>query len=111
MIAGNHYGIDLKIVFPVNIDEPQDFKVIGNAEILTRLGVDDVSGVNADNDLRLIFHLFKELDLGVFIKARKYTHSVLVMYKFSSEFQIQPFTVLMVDPFQNVLGLFLNIPG
>ena len=70
------------------IYEPEHLQIVGYAKILTRLAVDYISRINADDDLGLIFEPFKKFYLGVFVKAGKNSHSVFVMYQLAAEFQI-----------------------
>ena len=91
------------------VDQSQNFQIICNSEVLSGLAVDDVAGVNADNDFRLILHFFQKLNLSILIKSRKHAHCMLVMDEFSSELQVQSLTVACIYSLQNILGLLLYI--
>ena len=68
-----------------------------------------VREVDADDDLRLVFHLFQKLDLGVLVESRKHSHGVLVVDQLAAELQVESLAVFVVDPLKDVLGLFLKI--
>ena len=68
-----------------NIDQTQDLQVVGDTEILTGLAVDDIAGINADDDLRLILHALQQFDLRVFVKTGQYAHRVLVMHQLAAK--------------------------
>ena len=109
LVAGHDHAVDLQIVLAEDVDQAQHFQIISDAEVLPRLAVDDVAGIDADDDFRLLLHALQQLDLRVFIKARQYAHRMLVMHQLAAELQIQPFTAARIDSFQNIFGLFLDI--
>ena len=50
---------DGKIVLSEGVDETQNLQVICNTEILTSLAGHNIACINADNNLRLIFHMLQ----------------------------------------------------
>ena len=108
LISGDDYRVDLEIIAAELIDQPHDLQVICDAEVLTGLALDDISGINADDDLCFVAHLLQELDLGILVKARKYSHSVLVLYELAAELKIEP-AFAALYPLEDVLGLLFDI--
>ena len=101
-IARNDYAVDLQLIFAEHVDEPHDFKIIGDTEVLTGLVGKDIARIDTDDDLGVIFHLGKQLDLGILVKARQDAGSMLVLNQLASELQVEPFPVTFVDTFQNI---------
>ena len=87
-VSGDYHAVYSQLMLAEYIYEPEHLQIVGYAKILTRLAVDYISRINADDDLGLIFEPFKKFYLGVFVKAGKNSHSVFVMYQLAAEFQI-----------------------
>ena len=85
LVSGYNDAVDLQIMLAKNIDQTQDLQVVGDTEILTGLAVDDIAGINADDDLRLILHALQQFDLRVFVKTGQYAHRVLVMHQLAAK--------------------------
>ena len=89
-VPGDDYRVDRKVVAAERVYQAHDFKIVCDAEVLAGLALYDVPRVDADDYLRLVFHSLQELDLGVLVKAREHSHSMLILYQLAAEFQIEP---------------------
>ena len=94
---------------PERVDQSQDLQIICNAKIVARLIGRDVTGIDADDDFCLVLQLLQKFDLCILIKSRKNSHSVLIVNQLTAEFQIQPFCISPVNPFQNKLRLLFYV--
>ena len=106
LISGYYHAVYFKIILSENIYKSENLQIIGDSEILACLAVDDVPGIYAYYDFRLILHLLQKLYLCVFIKSREHSHSMLVVNQLAAEFQIQSLSPAAVYPLQDILRLF-----
>ena len=108
-VSGNDYAVDSQIVFSEGIDQPHNFQIVCNAEIVSGLAGDDIACVYTDDDFRFVLQSLQQLYLGVLIKAGQNPHGMFVVNQLSAEFQIEPFRVAVIDSLQDVLRLLFNI--
>ena len=108
LVSGHDHRVHLEVIAPEFVDKPHDLQVVGDAEVLPRLALDDVARIDADDDLGLVLHPLEQLDLGVLVEARQHSHRVLVLYQLASELKVQT-ALAAAYPFKDVLGLFFDV--
>ena len=59
LIACDDHAVDSQVMLAEDVDEPQHLQIIGDTEVLARFTADDISRINADDDLCLILHAFQ----------------------------------------------------
>ena len=109
LITRHHDAVNVQIILSERVDKPQHLEVICDAEILTRFVRRNSARVDADYDLDLILKVLEQFDLRIFIKTRKNSRRMLVMYELTAKFLVQSFMVSGAYTFTYVLRLFLHI--
>ena len=99
----DHDAVDRQLVAAEHIYYPEDFHIISDAEILTRLVRHDVSGIYADDYLRLVLQSLEKLDLRILVESREHPHGVLVLDKLAAELKVEPLALVLIDPFKDIL--------
>ena len=93
-VAGDYDTSHIETLVAEFLDQAQNIYVVGDAKVMADLVFLNISSVDGDDDLCLISKLEKHLEFAVRCKSRKYAGSVVVIEKFSAEFQIQLVTEL-----------------
>ena len=104
----DHAGNE-QLLFAERIDQPQDFAVVCDIQIVAHFVVLDVAGMDRDDDLRAVLELFQHPDLAVRRKARQHARRMVVVKQLAAEFQIQ-LVPERADPLQNLLRLQRDVP-
>ena len=91
-----------------DVDEPQHVAVIGDAQVAPDLVLLDVSGVDGDDDLRLVLQLLQHADLAVWLESGQHPGGVVVVKQLAAELQIQ-LSAELRDAVPDVLRLHLQV--
>ena len=90
------------------VNEPEHFQIVGDADIRAHFGLFYVGGVDADHDLRFVAELLQQFDLAVYIETRQHARRVKIVEDLAAEFQIK-LVVEFGNAFDDVAGLLLHI--
>ena len=90
------------------VDEAQHLHVVADAQVRAHLGLFDVAGGDTEDDFGLVPQFVQQANFAVHVKAGQHPGGVVVVEELAAELQIQ-LALELVDPGQDVLGLFLNV--
>ena len=108
LVAGDHDRLDVEPPVAEVVDGAHGVGIVGEAEVGAHFFLFDVAGVDADDDVDLVLEFLEQSDFRVGIKPRQDACRVEVADQLPAEFQIE-FVVEFTGPFQDRLGLFLQI--
>ena len=107
-ILGNDNRSDIEIQCFQCVDNAKQFLIVGNAGVSAQLGMFDIIGVNAYNQLYLVLEFRKKLNLVVRLITGKDTCGVKVFKHLAAEFEIQ-FSVEHLNAFKDLISLQLKV--
>jgi len=106
--AGDHYAQNVDPPAPQVVDQFQCIGVIGNAEVGADLFAFDGAGVNAENQVGVVFQLLQQAHFHVGVVAGEYSRRVVVKEQLAAEFKVE-FVVETLDPLHDFRGLLFQI--
>ena len=99
---------DEKAEIAEHINQTQHVIFVRNAVICTDFIFFDIGSRDGNNDFHVIFHLREHADFAIGLKTGKHARSVVVIEKFSAEFQVK-LAAELVYAFFDVCRLGFNV--
>ena len=91
-----------------DVNQAQNVQIVGDAQIAAYFVLFNVGRADDNDDFRLRGQLSEHAELAVRCKAWQNTGGVVVVKKFSSEFEVE-FVVKLVDALLDVFGLHVQV--
>ena len=87
-VAGDHDAADIESAVGEYSDQAQHVEVVCNAQIVAHFVLCDISGVDRDDDLRLVSELHQHAEFAVRFKTRKHAGCMVIIIQLAAELQI-----------------------
>ena len=107
-IVGYDHAGNEKPVGSESVDKSERVHIIGDTEIASDLVLFDRRRRNDDNDLGAVAKTDEHSDLAVRLKTGKHARRMVIVEKFSAEFEIK-FSAETVDPFLDAFRLHFYV--
>ena len=91
-----------------HVHEPENLRIVSDAEILAYLLLDDILSIDHNYGLSVLTELHQHPDLTVRHESGKNTGCVIIIEKLAPELKIE-LTTEFLDALSNVLGLGLKV--
>ena len=89
VVTVHNHAAHIQLHTPENVDQTKNIVIVGDAQITAHLVLLDISGVNGNDDLNILFQLLQHPDLAVRLKARQNAGCMEIVKQLSAKFQIQ----------------------
>ena len=87
-VAGDHDAADIESAVGEYSDQAQHVEVVCNAQIVAHFVLCDISGVDRDDDLRLVSELHQHAEFAVRFKTRKHAGCMVIIIQLAAKLQI-----------------------
>ena len=81
-ILGNYYTSHIEADVPERIDQTQNIRIVGDADVPTHFTFLDVRRIDDNHDFHLIGKMQKHLHLAVRLESRQHARSVKIVEQF-----------------------------
>ena len=88
-VLGKHHTADQQALVGKFINQTNDIKIVGNAEVGTQFCLFNILRTDDNHNFRFLFELQEHLQLTVRLETRQYPGSMEIIKKFTAEFQIE----------------------
>ena len=109
-VAGDDHAVHRDAHGGDVVDETQHLHVVADAQVCPDLGLFDVVGRDAEDDLGILAHFVQQPDLAVDVKAGQNPGCMVVVEQLAAELQIQ-LAAELGDALLNMLLLQLDVFG
>ena len=108
LVARDNHAAHIKPNGAERIRQPQNIRIIGDAEIAADLVFLNIRRIDDENDLRLILELKQHLNFAIRRKARQNSGSMVIVKKLAAKLQIE-LAAKLRDPFADLFGLQMQV--